>query len=223
MANLREGKFGSYYGSYYSQSEALSTSEMQTNARYIYSALLANGWTANAISALLGNMQAESSLNSGRWQSDNVGNTSGGYGLVQWTPSTNYTSWATSNGYSDPSEMDANIARILYELENGLQWYATSAHNYSFKTFATATDKSVSELAKAFLLNYERPADQSASVQSYRAGLAEDWYTYLLGVEPSDPSEPSNPSEATQSKKKKGFNFILFNQRRRKQWTARKF
>lgn len=220
MANLREGKFGSYYGSYYSQSESLTTAEMKTNARYIYSALLANGWTAYAISALLGNMQAESSLNSGRWQSDIPNATSSGYGLVQWTPATKYINWATENGYTDPSEMDANIARIVYEVNNGLQWIATSAHDYSFKTFATSNDKSVSELAKAFLLNYERPADQSASVQSYRAELAEDWYSYLLGVEPSD---PSNPSEATKSKKKKGFNFILFDQRRRKQWTARKF
>lgn len=221
MANKRTGLFGTYYGSFSTESEPLTASEQDVNATYIYKSLIAKGWNINSVSALLGNMQAESSLNPGRWQSDDVNNTSMGYGLVQWTPSTKYTLWATESGYLDPSEMDTNIARIMYELENNIQWIATSNYDYSFKTFATGTGKTVSELAKAFLLNYERPADQSASVQSYRASLAESWYTYLTGVD-IDPSEPEGGTTANKTKKKK-FNFILFNRRRRKQWGATKY
>lgn len=207
---LRSGVYGQYYGSTFTESKPLTTAEMAVNARYIFSALKVQGWSVNAISAMLGNMEAESTMNPGRWQSDNVGATSNGYGLVQWTPSTNYTSWCSQMGYADPSEMDNNISRILYEVENGLQWIATSEHNMSFKEFTTSS-KSVGELARAFLLCYERPADQSTSVQVYRASLANYWYKDLTGETPSTPVDPV-------IKKKSNFKFYLFNTQRRKTW-----
>lgn len=74
-------------------------------------------------------MQSESAINPGRWQSDIVmpqDSTYAGYGLVQWTPYTKYTNWIVNQGFSDPSEMDANIFRILYEVANDLQWIATT-------------------------------------------------------------------------------------------------
>lgn len=207
MAKLREGANGSYYGSLYTESEPLSQSEMELNATYLYKALFKSGWTINSISAILGNMQAESTINPGRWQSDNVGSTSNGYGLVQWTPSTKYTEWCSTNGLSDPSEMDNNISRILYEVANGLQWISTDTYNMSFKEFSISNEP-VSSLAKAFLLCYERPADQSESVQNYRSKLAEDWYTYL-----------SNGVQPEKKKNKNKYNFIVLNaRRRREQW-----
>jgi hypothetical protein len=177
---------------------------MKMNAEYIYRALKGFGFSTNAICAMLGNMQAESSLNPGRWQSDRVGgDTSGhGYGLVQWTPYTKYTEWISG----DPSTMDNNIERIIYEVENNLQWIATSSYPMTFKEFSTSND-SVSSLAKAFLLDYERPADQSESVQNYRAELAEAWHSYLIGVDP-------NPPTPNKNKKKKGYKFVLFRKRR---------
>lgn len=209
MANLREGEHGSYYGSLYSESEPLSQSEMELNATYLYKALSKENWTINSISAILGNMQAESTINSGRWQGDNVGSTSNGYGLVQWTPSTKYTEWCTEKGLSDPSEMDNNISRILYEVANGLQWISTDSYNMSFKEFSKSKEP-VSTLAKAFLLCYERPADQSESVQNYRSELAENWYIYLSSGE-----TPETPTE----EKKNKYNFIVLNaRRRREQW-----
>lgn len=205
--SLRQGTFGSYYGNDFNSSNALNYEQMKVNVTYIYSYLTNKGWSVNAISAMCGNMQAESSINPGRWQSDRVGGeTSGhGYGLVQWTPYTKYTEWVSG----DPSTMDNNLSRIIYEVENKLQWIATSKYNYSFKEFSTS-NKSVSELAIAFLLNYERPADQSVSVQNYRSGLAENWYTYLTGIEPTPPSE-----EGSSITKKHKYNFILFNRRKR--------
>ena len=147
--SLRQGTFGSYYGNDFNSSNALNYEQMKVNVTYIYSYLTNKGWSVNAISAMCGNMQAESSINPGRWQSDRVGGeTSGhGYGLVQWTPYTKYTEWVSG----DPSTMDNNLSRIIYEVENKLQWIATSKYNYSFKEFSTS-NKSVSELAIAFLL-----------------------------------------------------------------------
>lgn len=204
-AILRSGKYGSYYGNTYDTSNPLDLNQMQVNAEYICRALLSKGWTYNAICGMLGNMQAESSINPGRWQSDRVaGDANGhGYGLVQWTPYTKYIGWCGSNGYEDPSEMDANLARIIYEIENGIQWIATDEYPLSFKEFSTST-KDVRYLAKAFLLCYERPADQSSVAQNYRAGNAESWYNVLKNIKP-----------VTHRKKRRGYKFILFNKKRK--------
>ena len=59
----RYGQYGLYYGNDYSSSEALTLTQMQINAEYIYRALTAQGWTLNAIAGILGNMQSESSIN----------------------------------------------------------------------------------------------------------------------------------------------------------------
>lgn len=209
-AILRSGIFGDYYGNTFDTSNALSQSQMEVNALYVYSYLKHEGWSENAIAAVLGNMQAESTINPGRWQGNNVG---GGpaYGIVQWDPFTKYTDWATSNGYSDPSEMDSNLARVMYEVKNNIQWYGTGDYyGMSFEDFSKSTE-SVKYLATGFLLCYERPADQSESVQVYRGSLAENWYKYLTG---RDPVDPGNPGDSDKKKKRK-FNFILFNKRRR--------
>lgn len=212
MATLRNGVYwGAYYGSEYSESSALTTAEMQVNATYLYNVLTTYfGWSTNAVAAILGNMQAESSINPGRWQSDIVGNTSGGYGLVQWTPATKYFEMVQYFVVpDDPSAMDSNIDMIAFEVLNGLQWISTDAYPLSFSEFTTS-EESPSYLAKAFLLNYERPADQSESVQEYRASLAETWYQYITSGASPDIPEPDAPVK----KKKSGYKFILFNQRR---------
>ena len=54
--------------------------------------------------------------------------------------------------------MDNNLSRILYEIQNNLQWIATTQYNYSFSDFTQSTD-SPYNLALAFLANYERPAE----------------------------------------------------------------
>lgn len=210
MIKSRTGTFGTYYGNDYNSSNSPTVSQMQTNALYIYSYLLNKGWSINAIAGVLGNMEVESGMNPGRWQSDRVkGDPEGhGYSLVQWTPYTKYTDWCSSEGYSDPSEMDTALARIMYEVEHNIQWYGTG--DYSGMTFEefSKSSESVSYLAIGFLLCYERPKDQSESVQSYRSGLAEKWYTYLTG------KEPIQPGGSGRAKRNKKFNFILFNRRR---------
>lgn len=82
----------------------LTEAQMQGNALEVYRYFAENGWSLNAIGGILGNMEKESNINPGLWQSLNEGNYSGGFGLVQWTPATNYTNWANANGYgiTDP-------------------------------------------------------------------------------------------------------------------------
>ena len=218
MSNLRSGIYGDYYGSYWGESAALTAAQMETSAFYVYSALSDAGWTTEAIAGLLGNLQHESSINPGRWQSDDVGNVSMGYSLVQWTPSTNYTEWCASQGLSDPSEMDNAIARILYELANGLQWIPTSGYAQSFSEFTKSTG-SPYDLACAFAWNYERSAvvlsgteAEKEALRQKRGGSAESWYTFLTGKEPQP---PGSGGSTTKNKRRKRYNFVLFG---RKAW-----
>lgn len=181
----RQGLYGTYWGNTYDSSNTMTMEQMKVNAKYIYSFLLSQGWTKNAICGMLGNMQSESAINPGRWQSDRVGGDSDGHGysLVQWTPYTKYTNWCSENGYVDPSEMDVALARILYEVENNLQWIATSTYNFSFEEFIKS-EESPNYLAMAFITNYERPLEPN---QPSRGTQAEYWYEFLTGESPLDP------------------------------------
>lgn len=187
----------------------LSEDEMKNNALIVKSFLSNKGWTLNAIAGLLGNMQSESTVNPGIWQSLNEGNMSGGFGLVQWTPATNFTSWADENGF-EWDNGDAQLEWIDTKTTSFGQWIATEAYNFSFDAFKTSSE-SPEYLASAFLKNFERAG---VEVEEQRRTQARSWYSYLIsGGLPDNPDNPSNPS--TPKRKKKKFNFILFNRQRR--------
>jgi hypothetical protein len=142
---------------------------------------------------MLGNMETESTINPGIWQNLDENNVLLGYGLVQWTPSTKYTTWCSARDL-DPSHMDSALARIEWELENGEQYYPTGEYPLTFAEFKTSNE-SASYLAQAFLLNYERPANQ---VQPARSTQATKWYNLLKGSEGgnsggSEGEEPVTP------------------------------
>lgn len=158
----------------YSENRYLSLEEMKVNAEYIFSYLINEGWTKNAICGMLGNMQTESTINSGIWQSLDFGNMSGGFGLVQWTPATKYFDWADLNELNY-SEMDSNLLRLLYEVTNNIQWINPSMTFYEF----TQSEDTPYNLAMKFLQYYERPADPN---QPKRGVQADYWYSFLEGV-----------------------------------------
>jgi hypothetical protein len=162
----------------YSKNAFLTLQEMTVNAQYILTNLLGKGWSKESVCGMLGNMETESTINPGIWQSLDEGNMSMGFGLVQWTPASKYTNWADSNGYSW-GDINGQLHRLQYEIDNGVQWIATSSYNLSFQQFKTnATGLSVEDLAQAFLLNYERPADQT---QPDRSTQARYWFDTLDG------------------------------------------
>lgn len=159
--------------------EYLSLSEMYNNAHYIASFFLRNGWTYEAIAAILGNMQTESNMNPGIWENLDSGNTSGGYGLVQWTPATKLIDWASENGL-DYTDIDTQLQRILWEMENGVQYYPTDSYPETFAEFSVS-EKSPEYLAGAFLYNYERPKSPNAEKRGEQARY---WYNILSEIDP---------------------------------------
>lgn len=151
----------------------LSKSQMKGNAQYIMDYLTARGWSVNAVCGMLGNMESESTINPGIWQNLDSSRTDLGYGLVQWTPSTKYTDWAKSNGYSI-GDIDGQLQRIIYEKNNNLQWQKKTT-SMSFAEFSVSTE-SVETLAELFELNYEQHA---GDVQPARKTQARYWYENL--------------------------------------------
>lgn len=161
----------------------LTSAEQKVNAQYIMDYLLKKGWTKNAIAGILGNMQTESTINPGIWQSLKTNNMSGGYGLVQWTPATKYIDWANARGL-DYKKIDTNLQRILYEVEKNIQWINK---NMTFREF-TKSKKSPYDLGMLFLKHYERPAEPN---QPKRGAQADYWFNALKGGESTAKPEPT--------------------------------
>lgn len=170
-----------------SKNAYLTQSEMEHNATLVWRYFGSRGWTIEAVSAMLGNMQSESTINPGIWESFIVGG--GGYGLVQWTPHNKYSEWA-GQGWQNNGTKECE--RIEYEKDNGLQWFENpdvtpSNPPISFKEFSTST-LPVGTLANYFLWYYEHPRDP---IQPNRAEQAEKWYKFLTGVDPQPPDVPT--------------------------------
>lgn len=161
----------------------LTIGEMQNNAQIIFTYLTNRGWTVNAVAGLLGNMQKESTINPGIWQNLSP-NPSLGWGLVQWTPSTNFTDWATANGYTN-DDGDAQLKWIDEVTVSFGQWIPTAQYPESFGEFKGST-MSPEYLADCFLKNFERPAEID---QPERQRYARYWYDWWEG----SPVPPPNP------------------------------
>lgn len=160
----------------YDSNSFLTLDEMTVNANDLLSFFTGQGWSKNAICAMLGNFQSESNINYGIYESLDSSSSTNGFGLAQWTPNTKYFDWAASNGYSG-DHVNGEKQRILYEVTNNVQWSSTSAYPMSFHDFTQSTD-TPENLAYAWMYNYERPASLD---QPDRQTQARYWYDNLTG------------------------------------------
>ncbi len=152
----------------------LTNTQMHDNAEIIHDTLINQGWTSNAICAVLGNMQAESvTINPGKYQDGGPG-----YGLVQWDPASKYLNWAAQNGYADDS-LQGQINFLTYSMRPGQgEWFRNPQYpNYylSYQDFISS-DASVVYLTQVFLWSYERP---SIAHLDNRIRYSTYWYNYF--------------------------------------------
>ncbi len=182
------------------ESRPLTQEEMEQNAVMCWSYFQSSGWTLEAVAGLLGNAQAESTINPTRWQSDIPGEAGGGgYGILQWTPWTILIEY--SNAIAGNWQTGATQVRVVdYELNNGYGYYPTINYPLSANDYRKST-QTPEYLAYAWLYNFERPADLN---QPIRQTYAREWYNYLSGVTPPVPPTP------TSKKRKPDFPWFLF-------------
>lgn len=184
--------------SWISRSTALTLSEMENNADIIIPFLRNLGYNDKTIGAILGNMQAESTINP---ELQEVGGQ--GYGLVQWTPVSVLQNHCTTLGLSPYNSGDVQIQVLAAEILNisGVEeWYSSQAfiQNY-YNSGATSDmigitgqqfiDNSMNwdsdKLAILFMSAYERPSyDPNINHYQLRKQYALNWYQYIEGHSP---------------------------------------
>lgn len=154
---------------------------------------------AYGVAGVMGNMRAESGLVPYRMEGDigdsnynkskqytnrvNTGKISRyefehdaiGYGLVQWTY---HTYKADLYDYAKKS------GKSIGDLTVQLQFLISVLSSGEFKSLwnILRSAKSVAEASTAFLLKFERPADQSATVQAKRAGFSQQYYDKYVSL-----------------------------------------
>lgn len=168
----------------------LSEMEMKNNVEIIWSYFKAQGWTANAVAGLCGNMEQESTFNPGL---EETGSTSDGWGLVQWTPFSDLskvlnvlynTASDWSNGTKQLSALYAEYQESTGSASRGIepQWYESfpsvpSAYKMKWKEWALSTE-TPEYLCMVFQYCYERPA----TIHTERQAMARKWYEYILTI-----------------------------------------
>lgn len=161
-----------------------------------------DSWTPQAISALCGNMRAESYINPDMYEFGYEWEEDRGYGLVQWTPRSKYWDWATGEGLP-PRQGESQLARIDYEVENDIQWIANGharrygkedKYDFSFLEFREG-DYFIWDLTEAFMWNYEGPNyENGLSSLPNRIMFAELCLTTLdFSGKPPTPDRPKTP------------------------------
>ena len=166
-----------------------------SNARKIWDKLCAAGLTPAGAAGLLGNLQAESGLNPQNLQNSfekklgmsdqdytaavdcgaygSFVTDGAGYGLAQWTYSSRKAAllgWAKDYGCSI-GYLGVQVDFLLYELRI---WF----HKVWDKLRST---DSVREASDCVLLQFERPANQSADNCARRAALGQEFYDKFAG------------------------------------------
>ena len=182
------------------------------DAKAIWDRLYAAIQNPYGVAGVMGNMQAESGLRSNNLQNtyerslgltdeqytaavDNGSYTkfvhdSAGYGLVQWTfwsLKEGLLNYAKSQGTSI-SDWRMQVDYFLKEMKE----------EYSAIWKVLTTAKTVREASDAVLLKFERPADQSETVQVKRAGYGQEYFDKYAATAASKPAEVKPAQESSQ-------------------------
>ena len=166
-----------------------------THAEKIWDKLISAGMTKAGAAGLVGNLEAESALNSKNLQNSyekSLGYTDesytkavdngtyanfvkdcAGYGLAQWTYGARkqaLLSYAKACGKSI-GDLNMQLNFLLKEL--------SESYPAVLKTLKT-TDN-VTTASDCVMCQYERPADTSATAKAYRASLGQKYYDMFIG------------------------------------------
>ena len=161
-----------------------------TNEQKIWNFLKSKGLNDYGIAGMMGNLYAESGLKSTNLQNSyekslgytddeytkavdsgkyaNFVKDSAGFGLAQWTY------WSRKKALLDYAK---SKKKSIGDLEMQLEFlYKELSEGYKSVLTTLKTAKSVLEASNAVLLKFERPANQSESVQQKRASYGTDFY-----------------------------------------------
>lgn len=175
----------------------LTESEKGCNAAFIFNYLLGHGFTEQAACGVLGNIERESGVNPGVWQVWH-NTTVCGYGLVQWSPASDFLVWAAGQGYIAGATADYidNLAikeplklmnaELVYLVDYcGTRWIIPKGNNInhtgksvkSYDEYKKLT-WDVYTLALVFHDHYERSKDDESKIKQ-RGAYAQKWAKFF--------------------------------------------
>lgn len=185
------------------------------NAEKIYNIFIAEGWTVNAISAMIGNMNYESNLNPARVYHvggfphqgaslSDIGNDQAihhpdeAYGLVQWKgrgevdPANNQLVGYAIRYNTEWYDGDIQIQRLLWEYHDNKKFHPKTIDGvlWTWDKFVSSTE-SPETLAMVWMHCYEG----TDSVRNVRRANARKWYDYFEGSPGPEPPTPPEPPE----------------------------
>lgn len=159
---------------------ALTQTEIEDNAYEMLGIFTEAGWHQGAIAGMYGNIESEGAFNPAQWQGDKVvGDWDGpttGYGMYQFTPPRKYKSYADARGINVNNAASNGPGQCHWVMDNPSQWAAT-VHPFSW--YITLDDPD--QAARAWMIYWERPADQSEAAQRVRVERALTWYEWISG------------------------------------------
>ena len=169
----------------------LSEEEAENNCKEVDNFLRGSeGWSANSVAAVCGNMWVESHRNPGCWQYGYFENWKYGYGLGQWTPATKLKEWAEARNL--PFRGNGNTQLKMLNEESG-QWH-TSSYPYPPGSSPPITwedfkhsELPVQTLTEYFLYYWEDPHSAAEPSRLIRIEHAEKYYKIITGREPEPP------------------------------------
>lgn len=198
--------------------------------QYVYDFLYDKKLPHISICAVMGNIQAESGFDPDIVE---IGG-GGGFGLCQWTDTqySNRRSQLEAYGtsiqhqceflWSELTGQNTSVTGADYQwisnpadsVDNGEGFYCDN------DTFIAGTG-TIEFLTTAFCYCWERPAYATNHLSSVRIPASKSFYNSMSyngsggGVIP-DPDEPEEPEEPTVPRKRKRYNFVLFQANRRR-------
>lgn len=183
-----------------------SQAEMENNASCAINFFRSQGIADKTIAAILGNMQAESTIQ----PILNERGGGGGFGLVQWTPKSVLINHASSLGISDYNNGNNQCQVVIQEIIGSSsirEWYTTSAFISKYYNSGASSDMigitgqeflsnsmgwTSDKLAIMFMAGYERPSyDPSVNHYQSRMSYALAWEQYMQGVIPPPTPTPA--------------------------------
>ena len=158
---------------------AITTGEQEANKKAIWALLKDNGFTEEAAAGVMGNLYVESHFDPGIVQGggDFVWNVTG-YGLAQWT-----TQGRQQNLFNHCSQLgkprDDLSAQMDFLMNVEMPAWNWGSYFNSLDDLKKCTD--INKVCEAFMLCFERPADQGSVAINTRCGYAKDIYNQLKG------------------------------------------
>ena len=200
-----------------------TSDENYDNSMEIYGILSAQGFSVESIAAVCGNAVNESGLNPWRWQNDHYAS-GNGYGLLQWTPSTGYTSlsgatpnFSTSTITQGATPEDgAHQMQAFYENNpakwQSLCWRPTYWSADTYPEFWTRTRYILNTWGNGYKITLDQfktindvyyasdcflACFEGPLVPNYqsRQGASVQYYERFTGVTPPTPPTPPDPPD----------------------------